>query len=85
MKKFSVFRTKKGRKCRTLRKRSFCKRRNFRAQGLASLQEAFSDEALSECGEIDILNVFRKSEALRVVANEVLCLKIYKSRKKKKR
>lgn len=41
----------------------------------ASLQEAFSDEALSECGEIDILNVFRKSEALEAVANEVLRLK----------
>ena len=41
----------------------------------ASLQEAFSDEALSECGGIDILNVFRKSEALRAVANEVLRLK----------
>lgn len=41
----------------------------------ASLQEAFSDEALSECGEIDILNVFRKSEALQAVANEVLRLK----------
>ena len=40
----------------------------------ASLQEAFSDEALSECGEIDILNVFRKSEALQAVANEVLRL-----------
>lgn len=41
----------------------------------ASLQEAFSDEALSECGGIDILNVFRKSEALEAVANEVLRLK----------
>ncbi len=41
----------------------------------ASLQEAFGDEALSECGGIDILNVFRKSEALQVVANEVLRLK----------
>ncbi len=41
----------------------------------ASLQEAFSDEALSECGGIDILNVFRKSEALQAVANEVLRLK----------
>lgn len=41
----------------------------------ASLQEVFSDEALSECGGIDILNVFRKSEALEAVANEVLRLK----------
>lgn len=41
----------------------------------ANLQEAFSDEALSECGGIDILNVFRKSEALRAVANKVLRLK----------
>ena len=41
----------------------------------ANLQEAFSDEVLSECGEIDILNVFRKSEALQAVANEVLRLK----------
>lgn len=41
----------------------------------ASLQEAFSDEALSECGGIDILNVFRKSEALQAVVNEVLRLK----------
>ena len=41
----------------------------------ASLQEAFSDEALSECGGIDILNVFHKSEALEAVANEVLRLK----------
>ena len=41
----------------------------------ASLQEAFNDGVLSECGEIDILNVFRKSEALQAVANEVLRLK----------
>lgn len=45
----------------------------------ASLQEAFSDEALRDsCGQsgaIDILNVFRKSEALEAVANEIIALK----------
>lgn len=45
----------------------------------ASLQEAFSDLALEKsCGQggtIDILNVFRKSEALEAVANEIIALK----------
>ncbi|MGX2984425.1 CoA-binding protein [Helicobacter sp. 23-1048] len=45
----------------------------------ASLQEAFSDESLRDsCGQsgtIDILNVFRKSEALEAVASEILALK----------
>ena len=44
-----------------------------------SLQEAFSDLALLDsCGQsgtIDILNVFRKSEALEAVANEIIALK----------
>ena len=44
-----------------------------------SLQEAFSDLALRDsCGQggtIDILNVFRKSEALESVASEILALK----------
>ena len=44
-----------------------------------SLQEAFSDLALRDsCGQsgtIDILNVFRKSEALEAVANEIIALK----------
>ena len=44
-----------------------------------SLQEAFSDEALrnscGENGEIDILNIFRKSEALDGIAREILTLK----------
>lgn len=45
----------------------------------ASLQEAFSDLALRDsCGQsgtIDILNVFRKSEALEAVASEIIALK----------
>ena len=44
-----------------------------------SLQEAFSDLALRDsCGQsgtIDILNVFRKSEALEAVASEIIALK----------
>lgn len=43
------------------------------------LQEAFSDEALRDsCGQsgtIDIINIFRKSEALEAVANEIIALK----------
>lgn len=38
----------------------------------ANLQEAFSNESFDENGAIDILNVFRKSEALENVAMEIL-------------
>ncbi|MDE5591612.1 MAG: CoA-binding protein [Helicobacter sp.] len=41
----------------------------------SSLQDAFSDTVIKECGGIDILNVFRKSEALLGIANEVIALK----------
>ncbi|MGX3043845.1 CoA-binding protein [Helicobacter sp. T3_23-1056] len=45
----------------------------------ASLQEAFSDftlrDSVGQGGAIDILNVFRKSEALESVANEIIALK----------
>lgn len=41
-------------------------------KAFTSLQEAFSDKSL--LGKIDILDIFRKSEALPQIANEILSL-----------
>ncbi|WP_104721241.1 CoA-binding protein [Helicobacter mesocricetorum] len=37
-----------------------------------SLQEAFSEESIQKNGEIEILNIFRKSEALKGIAEEII-------------
>ncbi len=39
-----------------------------------SLQEAFSEESIKKNGAIEILNIFRKSEALEGIAKEIIKL-----------
>ncbi|AWI34536.1 CoA-binding protein [Helicobacter apodemus] len=39
-----------------------------------SLQEAFSEESIKKNGAIEILNIFRKSEALSGIAKEIIGL-----------